>query len=56
MLLPHCSQNKEIQVIWAKFMDIIGDLKLDFTTEEGILELQRNHGLNTFSKCTKQKM
>ena len=23
-------------------MDIIGDLKLDFTSEEGILELQRN--------------
>ena len=42
MLVPHCSQNKDIQVIWAKFMDIIGDLKLDFTSEEGILELQRN--------------
>ena len=42
MLLPHCSQNKEIQVIWAKYMDIIGDLKLDFTSEEGILELQSN--------------
>ena len=42
MLVPHCSQNKDIQVIWAKFMDIIVDLKLDFTSEEGILELQRN--------------
>ena len=42
MLVPHCSKNKDIQVIWAKFMDIIGDLKLDFTSEEGILELQRN--------------
>ena len=42
MLVPHYSQNKDIQVIWAKFMDIIGDLKLDFTSEEGILELQRN--------------
>ena len=42
MLVPLCSQNKDIQVIWAKFMDIIGDLKLDFTSEEGILELQRN--------------
>ena len=49
MLVPHCSQNKDIQVIWAKFMDIIGDLKLDFTSEEGILELQRNCTF-TFSK------
>ena len=39
MLVSHCSQNKDIQVIWAKVMDIIGDLKLDFTS---ILELQRN--------------
>jgi len=40
MLLPQCSQNKDIQVIWTKFMDIIGDLKLDFTSEDSILELQ----------------
>lgn len=40
MLLPQCSQNKDIQVIWKKFMDIIGDLKLDFTSEDSILELQ----------------
>ena len=39
VLFPHCSQNKEIQVIWAKFMDIIGDLKL---VQEGILQLHRN--------------
>ena len=38
---PSLQSNKDIQVIWAKFMDIIGDLKLDFTSE-GILELQRN--------------
>ena len=29
MLLPRCSQNTDIQVIWAKFMDMIGDLKLE---------------------------
>ena len=40
MLLPQCSQNKDIQVIWTKFMDIIGDLKLDFTSDDSILELQ----------------
>ena len=39
MLLPQCSQNKDIQVIWTKFMDIIGDLKLDFTSEDSIVEL-----------------
>lgn len=40
MLLPQCSKNKDVQVIWKKFMDIIGDLKLDFTSEDSILELQ----------------
>ena len=39
MLLPQCSQNKDMQVIWTKFMDIIGDLKLDFTSEDSIVEL-----------------
>ena len=41
-ILTYACQNKDIHVIWAKFMDIIGDLRLDFTSEEGILELQRN--------------
>ena len=57
MLVPHCSQNKDIQVIWAKFMDIIGDLRLDFTSEEGILELQRNikSWFEHFLKVSKKK-
>lgn len=33
-------QKQNVQVIWKKFMDIIGDLKLDFTSEDSILELQ----------------
>ena len=39
-LLPRCRQNKEIQVMWQKFMEFIGDLKLDFTSEDDILQLQ----------------
>ena len=39
-LLPRYSQNKEIQVIWQKFMELIGDLKLDFTSEDDIIQLQ----------------
>ena len=36
MLVPHCSQNKDKQVIWAKFMDIIGDLKPDDCSDNKI--------------------
>ena len=39
-LLPRNSENKEIQVIWQKFKALIGDLKLDFTSEDDILQLQ----------------
>ena len=39
-LLPRYSRNKEIQVIWQKFMELIGDLKLDFTSEDDIIQLQ----------------
>ena len=39
-LLPRCRQNKEIQVMRQKFMEFIGDLKLDFTSEDDILQLQ----------------
>lgn len=32
-LLPGCINSKNIEHIWKEFMDIIGDLKPDFTLE-----------------------
>ena len=40
ILLPPHSQNKEILVIWQNFMALIGDWKLDFTSEDEIFHLK----------------
>lgn len=39
-LLPNYTKTKEMKVIWSGFMEIIGDLKLDYTTEESINQLE----------------
>ena len=40
VLLPHYKHVKELEKLWRDFIDIIGDLKLDFPTEESIKQLQ----------------
>ena len=35
-LLPNCHVTDDLQVLWSSFMDIIGDLKRDYTTDEAI--------------------
>ena len=40
VLLPHYKDVKELEKLWRDFIDIIGDLKLDFPTEESIKQLQ----------------
>ena len=39
-LLPNCHVTEDLQVLWSSFMDIIGDLKLDYTTDEAIANLE----------------
>ena len=38
-LLPNIYVTDDLQVLWGSFMDIMGDLKLDYTTDEGITKL-----------------
>lgn len=39
-LLPLCPDSKKIETIWKDFLDIIGDLKLDFTSDESTSDLK----------------
>ena len=39
-LLPNCHVTEDLQVLWSSFMDIIGDLKLDYTTDQAIANLE----------------
>lgn len=55
-LLPNFKQTKEMEKLWASFMEIIGDLKLEFTTDDAITQLTNNHGLISFYACIKPKM
>ena len=58
-LLPQCStcKNKQIQVIWAKFMDTMFHLKLDFTSEDCVFQLQGDikHWFKLFLKVYQTK-
>ena len=47
-LLPKFKQTKEMEKLWASFMEIIGDLKLEFTTDDAITQLTNNHGFDKF--------
>ena len=38
-LLPNFKKTKEMEKLWASFMESIGDLKLEFTTNDGITQL-----------------
>lgn len=38
-LLPNFKETKEMEKLWASFMEIIGDLKLEFTTDDAITQL-----------------
>ena len=55
-LLPNFKQTKEVEKLWASFMEIIGDLKLEFTTDDAITQLTNNHGLISLYACIKPKM
>lgn len=39
-LLPNLHVTDDLQLLWSSFMDIMGDLKLDYTTDEGITKLE----------------
>lgn len=38
-LLRNFKETKDMELLWASFMDIIGDLKLEFTTDDDIVGL-----------------
>lgn len=48
----------KLQALWGNFIDIIGDLKLDYTTDDAIsiLEEKIKNGFKNFLTFTKQKM
>ena len=39
-LLPNFQATKELEILWGSFMEIIGDLKLEFTTEVAVILLK----------------
>ena len=39
-LLPNFQATKELEILWGSFMEIIGDLKLEFTTEVAVTLLK----------------
>lgn len=39
-LLPNCRVTGDLEVLWSCFMDIVGDLKLDYTTDDAIANLE----------------
>ena len=39
-LLPNLHVTDDLQLLWSSFMDIMGDLKLEYTTDEGITKLE----------------
>ena len=39
-LLPDCQEADKLQALWSGFMDTIGDLKLDYTTDDTISTLE----------------
>ena len=39
-LLSECQEADKLQALWSNFMDIIGDLKLDYTTDNAISSLE----------------
>ena len=57
-LLPNLHVTDDLQVLWSSFMDIMIDLKLDYTTDEGITKLEDKikNGLKNFLPYVKPKM
>ena len=45
-LLPNATISNEIQKLWADFMDIVGDLKLDFPSDVEIMQFK--HKIKTW--------
>ena len=39
-LLPNCRVTGDLEVLWSGFMDIVGGLKLDYTTDDAIANLE----------------
>ena len=39
-IISECHNTDKLQALWSSFMDIIGDLKLDYTTDDAISSLE----------------
>ena len=39
-IISECHNMDKLQALWSSFMDIIGDLKLDYTTDDAISSLE----------------
>ena len=43
-ILPTCENSAQIQKLWADFIDIIGDLKLDFHSNDEVMHFKGKIG------------